>query len=153
MEKKLYDTILNDTFKYFIATGNDIILESPIDDNYKVNFDQDRTSDNISDDIFDYIGDDTISIKHINISPSFFINPNYILKLKDDKSFYENMSYQAYKKVYDNYSFDHQRKKFIDDQAKEWQLMKSKVDELNTVREEMLEIKSLLRELLNKKEL
>ena len=33
-----------------------------------------------------------------------------------------------------------QRKKFIDDQAKEWQLMKSKVDELNTVREEMLEI-------------
>jgi|TARA_B100001109_G_C18496722_1_gene304985 hypothetical protein len=46
-----------------------------------------------------------------------------------------------------------QRKKFIDDQAKEWQLMKSKVDELNTVREEMLEIKSLLRELLNKKEL
>ena len=46
-----------------------------------------------------------------------------------------------------------QRKKFIDDQVKEWQLMKSKVDELNTVREEMLEIKSLLRELLNKKEL
>ena len=46
-----------------------------------------------------------------------------------------------------------QRKKFIDDQAKEWQLMKSKVDELNTVREEMLEIKSLLRELLNKNEL
>ena len=46
-----------------------------------------------------------------------------------------------------------QRKKFIDDQAKEWQLMKPKVDELNTVREEMLEIKSLLRELLNKKEL
>ena len=46
-----------------------------------------------------------------------------------------------------------QRKKFIDDQAKEWQLMKYKVDELNTVREEMLEIKSLLRELLNKKEL
>ena len=46
-----------------------------------------------------------------------------------------------------------QRKKFIDDQAREWQLIKSKVDELNTVREEMLEIKSLLRELLNKKEL
>ena len=46
-----------------------------------------------------------------------------------------------------------QRKNFIDDQAREWQLIKSKVDELNTVREEMLEIKSLLRELLNKKEL
>ena len=46
-----------------------------------------------------------------------------------------------------------QRKKFIDEQAKEWQMIKSKVDELNTVREEMLEIKYLLRELLNKKEL
>lgn len=46
-----------------------------------------------------------------------------------------------------------QRKKFIDDQAKEWQLMKSKVDELNTVREEMLEIRTLLQELLHKKEL
>ena len=46
-----------------------------------------------------------------------------------------------------------QRKKFIDEQAKEWQMIKSKVYELNTVREEMLEIKSLLRELLNKKEL
>ena len=46
-----------------------------------------------------------------------------------------------------------QRKKFIDEQAKEWQMIKSKVDELNTVREEMLEIKSLLRELLNTKEL
>ena len=46
-----------------------------------------------------------------------------------------------------------QRKKFIDEQAKEWQMIKSKVDELNTVREEMLEIKSLLKELLNKKEL
>ena len=46
-----------------------------------------------------------------------------------------------------------QRKKFIDDQAKEWQLIKSKVDELNTVREEMLEIRTLLQELLHKKEL
>ena len=46
-----------------------------------------------------------------------------------------------------------QRKKFIDDQAREWQLIKSKVDELNTVREEMLEIRTLLQELLHKKEL
>ena len=46
-----------------------------------------------------------------------------------------------------------QRKKFIDDQAKEWQMMKSKEDELNTVREEMLEIRTLLQELLHKKEL
>lgn len=46
-----------------------------------------------------------------------------------------------------------QRKKFIDEQAKEWQMIKSKVDELNTVREEMLEIRTLLQELLHKKEL
>ena len=38
-------------------------------------------------------------------------------------------------------------------QQSEWQIMKNKVDELNTVREEMLEIKSLLQELLHKKEL
>ncbi len=38
-------------------------------------------------------------------------------------------------------------------QAHEFNLLKSKVDELNTVREEMLEIKTLLQELLNKKEL
>lgn len=39
---------------------------------------------------------------------------NYILKLKNDKKFYDNMSYQAYKKVFNDYSFEHQRKKFID---------------------------------------
>ena len=38
-------------------------------------------------------------------------------------------------------------------QAFEWQEMKIKVDELNTVRDEMLEIKALLQKLLNKKEL
>ena len=38
-------------------------------------------------------------------------------------------------------------------QSNEFEELKTKVDELNTVREEMLEIKSLLRELLNKKEL
>ena len=38
-------------------------------------------------------------------------------------------------------------------QTHEFSLLKSKVDELNTVREEMLEIKSLLQELLHKKEL
>ena len=35
----------------------------------------------------------------------------------------------------------------------EWEEMKNKVEELNNVRIEMLEIKSLLQELLNKKEL
>ena len=38
-------------------------------------------------------------------------------------------------------------------QSNEFEELKTKVDELNTVREEMLEIKSLLQELLNKKEL
>ena len=46
-----------------------------------------------------------------------------------------------------------QRQKFLEQQTSEWQIMKPKVDELNTVREEMLEIKSLLQELLHKKEL
>ena len=38
-------------------------------------------------------------------------------------------------------------------QANEWQEMKNKVEELNNVRSEMLEIKCLLQELLTKKEL
>ena len=46
-----------------------------------------------------------------------------------------------------------QRMRIEDQQKSEWQIMKNKVDELNTVREEMLEIKSLLQELLHKKEL
>ena len=45
-----------------------------------------------------------------------------------------------------------QRQRLKEQQVSEWQQMKNKVDELNTVREEMLEIKSLLKELLNKKE-
>ena len=43
--------------------------------------------------------------------------------------------------------------RIIEQQRSEWQVMKSKVDELNTVREEMLELKVLLKELLHKKEL
>ena len=41
-----------------------------------------------------------------------------------------------------------QRQRLKEQQVSEWQQMKNKVDELNTVREEMLEIKSLLKELL-----
>ena len=49
---------------------------------------------------------------------------------------------------------NHRQKMRIQEQQKsEWQIKKSKVDELNNVREEMLEIKSLLQELLHKKEL
>tara|TARA_B100001750_G_C15213672_1_gene449670 strand:- start:141 stop:377 length:237 start_codon:yes stop_codon:yes gene_type:complete len=46
-----------------------------------------------------------------------------------------------------------QRQRFMSQQAFEWQEMKIKVDELNTVKDEMLEIKALLQKLLNKKEL
>ena len=49
---------------------------------------------------------------------------------------------------------NHRQKMRLQEQQKsEWQIMKNKVDEINTVREEMLEIKSLLQELLHKKEL
>ena len=49
---------------------------------------------------------------------------------------------------------NHRQKMRLQDQQKsEWQIMKTKVDELNTVRVEMLEIKALLQELLHKKEL
>ena len=42
-----------------------------------------------------------------------------------------------------------QRQRFLSQQAFEWQEMKIKVDELNTVKDEMLEIKALLQKLLN----
>ena len=49
---------------------------------------------------------------------------------------------------------NHRQKMRLQEQQKsEWQIMKNKVDELNTVKEEMLEIKILLQELLHKKEL
>ena len=38
-------------------------------------------------------------------------------------------------------------------QTRKWQQMETKVEELNNVRNEILEIKSLLQEVLNKKEL
>ena len=38
-------------------------------------------------------------------------------------------------------------------QRSEWQIMKTKVDELNTMKEEILEIKVLLQQLSQKKEL
>jgi len=38
-------------------------------------------------------------------------------------------------------------------QGKKWQQMETKVEELNNMRNEILEIKGLLQEVLNKKEL
>jgi glycosyltransferase involved in cell wall biosynthesis len=38
---------------------------------------------------------------------------NYIIKLKNDKKLYKKISEKAFEKVYNKYSFDHQRKEFI----------------------------------------
>jgi hypothetical protein len=49
---------------------------------------------------------------------------------------------------------NHRKKRQIEiQQAQRWQQMENKVEELITAKCEMLEIKNLLRELLNKKEL
>ena len=45
------------------------------------------------------------------------------------------------------------RRKIEIQQARKWQQMETKVEELNNVRNEILEIKGLLQEVLNKKEL
>ena len=45
------------------------------------------------------------------------------------------------------------RKKIEIQQAQKWQQMEIKVEELNNMRNEILEIKGLLQEVLNKKEL
>ena len=45
------------------------------------------------------------------------------------------------------------RKKIEIQQVRKWQQMENKVEELNNMRNEILEIKGLLQELLNKKEL
>ena len=45
------------------------------------------------------------------------------------------------------------RKKIEIQQARKWQQMETKVEELNNMRNEILEIKGLLQEVLNKKEL
>ena len=49
---------------------------------------------------------------------------------------------------------NHRKKRQIEmQQARKWQQMETKVEELNNMRNEILEIKSLLQEVLNKKEL
>ena len=66
--------------------------------------------------------------------------------VKKQSSFgdYFDAQYDRLRKMLDNKNAQQQT---------EWQEMKNKVEELNNVRIEMLEIKSLLQELLNKKEL
>jgi len=49
---------------------------------------------------------------------------------------------------------NHRKKRQIEIQrAQQWQQMETKVEELNNMRNEILEIKGLLQEVLNKKEL
>ena len=49
---------------------------------------------------------------------------------------------------------NHRKKRQIEiQQAQKWQQMETKVEELNIMRNEILEIKDLLQEVLNKKEL
>ena len=49
---------------------------------------------------------------------------------------------------------NHRKRKQIEiQQDQRWQQMENKVEELNNVKNEMLEIKGLLQEILNKKEL
>jgi len=49
---------------------------------------------------------------------------------------------------------NHRKKRQIEiQQAKKWQQMETKVEELNNMRNEILEIRGLLQEVLNKKEL
>jgi hypothetical protein len=49
---------------------------------------------------------------------------------------------------------NHRKRKQIEiQQAQKWQQMETKVEELRNARNEILEIKSMLQELLNKKEL
>jgi hypothetical protein len=49
---------------------------------------------------------------------------------------------------------NHRKRKQMEiQQARKWQQMETKVEELNNMRNEILEIKGLLQEVLNKKEL
>ena len=49
---------------------------------------------------------------------------------------------------------NHRKKRQMEiQQARKWQQMETKVEELNNMRNEILEIRGLLQELLNKKEL
>ena len=49
---------------------------------------------------------------------------------------------------------NHRKRKQIEiQQAQKWQQMETKVEELNIMKDEILEIKGLLQELLNKREL
>ena len=72
----------------------------------------------------------------------------------EDNRFVRDLHSKALLNTYRVALENHRRRRAIESQQQtEWEEMKNKVEELNNVRIEMLEIKSLLQELLNKKEL
>ena len=72
----------------------------------------------------------------------------------EDKSFVRDLHSKALINT-DRIALDnHRKKRQIEiQQAQKWQQMEIKVEELNNMRNEILEIKGLLQEVLNKKEL
>ena len=72
----------------------------------------------------------------------------------EDKSYVWDIHSKALLST-DRVALDNHRHRqiMVSQQSFEWQQMKTKVDELNTVKDEMLEIKALLQKILLKKEL
>ena len=72
----------------------------------------------------------------------------------EDKSFVRDLHSKALINT-DRVALENHRKKrqMEIQQARKWQQMEIKVEELNNMRNEILEIKGLLQEVLNKKEL
>ena len=72
----------------------------------------------------------------------------------EDKSFVRDLHSKALINTDRVALENHRKRKQIKiQQAQKWQQMESKVEELNIMRNEILEIKGLLQEVLNKKEL
>ena len=72
----------------------------------------------------------------------------------EDKSFVRDLHSKALLNTDRIALENHRKKRQIEiQQSKKWQQMETKVEELNNMRNEILEIKSLLLEVLNKKEL
>ena len=72
----------------------------------------------------------------------------------EDKSFVRDLHSKALINTDRVALENHRKKRQIEiQQAQQWQQMETKVEELNNMRNEILEIKGLLQEVLNKKEL
>ena len=72
----------------------------------------------------------------------------------EDKSFVRDLHSKALINTDRIALENHRKRKQVEiQQARKWQQMETKVEELNHMRKEILEIKGLLQEVLNKKEL